>query len=52
MYITKKKFGKKIYYYVVENKLVNGKPKMQHILYLGTVEKILQTFKKIKQKKN
>ncbi len=44
MYITKKKFGKNVYYYVVENKLIDGKPNMKHVLYLGTVEKILKMF--------
>ena len=50
MYITKKKFGKKDYYYIVENKVINGKPTMKHILYLGSIEKILNVFREFKKK--
>ncbi|HIH31345.1 TPA: hypothetical protein HA235_01430 [Candidatus Woesearchaeota archaeon] len=46
MYITKKRFGKRTYYYIVENKKINGKPVMKHILYLGTAEKILKKLTK------
>jgi hypothetical protein len=46
MYILKKKFGNRSYYYIVENKKINGKPVMKHILYLGTAEKILEKFTK------
>jgi len=52
MYITKKKFGKKDYYYIVENKIINGKPTMKHVLYLGNIEKILNVFLNLKKKKN
>lgn len=51
MYITKKTFGKRVYYYIVENKIVNGKPTMKHIKYLGTAEKILKMAENYKQKK-
>jgi hypothetical protein len=44
VYIKKRNLEKKVYYYVVENKLVDGKPTMKHILYLGTIEKILKVF--------
>jgi len=52
VYITKKKFGKKDYYYIVENKIINGRPTMKHILYLGTVQKILSVFRHLKKNKN
>jgi len=49
MYIIKKKFGKKEYYYIVENKIINGRPTMKHVLYLGSVEKILNIFRSLKK---
>ena len=42
MYITKKKFKNNTYYYIVENKIINNRPTMKHIKYLGTAEKILE----------
>lgn len=51
MYITKKAFGKKTYYYLVENKIINGRPTMQHVKYLGTAEKILKMAENYKPKK-
>ena len=51
MYLAKKKFRKKTYYYVVENKIIDGRPTMKHIMYLGSVEKILEVFKNFKKKK-
>lgn len=51
MYITKKRFGKRTYYYVVENKIVNGRPTMKHIKYLGTADKILKMVESYKQKR-
>ncbi|MBS3106053.1 hypothetical protein J4419_00105 [Candidatus Woesearchaeota archaeon] len=51
MYITKKRFGKKVYYYIVENKIINGRPTMKHVLYLGTVQKILGVFREFLKKK-
>lgn len=50
MYITKKTFGKRTYYYIVENKIINGKPTMKHIKYLGTVNKILEMAEHYKYK--
>lgn len=50
MYITQKKFGKRTYYYLVENKIINGRPTMKHVKYLGTAEKILEMAKSYKQK--
>lgn len=42
-----KKFKKgKPYYYVVESKRINGKPRIVNQVYLGAAAKILQTFKK------
>ena len=50
MYLTKKKFGKREYYYIVKNEIVNGRPTMKHVLYLGSVEKILNIFLSLKKK--
>lgn len=52
MYLAKKKFKKKTYYYVVQNKIINKRPTMKHIMYLGSAEKILEIFKKFKRNKN
>ena len=51
MYITKKTFGKRTYYYIVENKIVDGRPTMKHVRYLGTAEKVLEMAENYKQKK-
>lgn len=51
MYITKKKFGNRVYYYIVENKIQNGMPTMKHVLYLGSVERILEIFRKERKSK-
>jgi len=40
--IIKKKVKKYIYYYYVESKRINGKPKLVNQKYLGTAEKVLQ----------
>jgi transposase len=40
--IIKKEIKKKIYYYYVESKRVNGKPKLVNQKYLGTAEKLLK----------
>lgn len=44
----KKKFSKKTkaetYYYIVENKVKNGRPTPVHIRYLGSVNKILKVY--------
>lgn len=48
MYLMKKKFSKKpnaeTYYYVVENKIINGRPTPIHVRYLGSIRKILEVF--------
>jgi len=40
--IIKKKIKDRIYYYYVESKRVNGKPKLVNQKYLGTAEKLLE----------
>jgi hypothetical protein len=44
VYIRSKKIKGKIYYYVVEGKLVNGKVKQKVLKYLGNVANILKVF--------
>ncbi len=41
--IIKKKIKNQIYYYYVESKRINGKPKLINQKYLGTAEKLLET---------
>lgn len=41
--IIKKKIKNRIYYYYVESKRINGKPKLVNQKYLGTAEKLLET---------
>lgn len=52
--LTKKKKGKRFYYYVVESKRVNGKPRIVNQTYLGPVEKVVKILseypKKLKPK--
>ncbi len=48
MFIRKKKVRGKLYYYIVENKLVDGKVKQAVLMYLGNTENILEKFKKLK----
>lgn len=48
MFIRKKKVKGKIYYYIVENKLIDGKTKQTVLMYLGNTENILNQFKKLK----
>lgn len=43
-YIRSKKIKGKIYYYIVEGKLVKGKVKQRVIKYLGNVANILKVF--------
>lgn len=43
--ITKKKIKNHTYYYYVESKRINGKPKYVNQVYLGPAEKILEKFK-------
>ena len=52
MYITKKKFRERTYYYIVENKIIDSRPTMKHVMYLGNVEKILNVFRNFKKKKS
>ena len=48
MFIRKKKVRGRLYYYIVENKLVDGKVKQNVLMYLGNTENILKQFKKLK----
>ncbi len=48
MFIRKKKVRGKLYYYIVENKLVDGKVKQTVLMYLGNTENILKKFKMLK----
>lgn len=41
-FIRKKKIKGKNYYYIIEAKLVNGKPKQKVLKYLGTAEALLK----------
>jgi transposase len=41
--IIKKRIKNKVYYYYVESKRVDGKPKLVNQKYLGTAEKLLET---------
>ena len=43
-YIRSKKIKGKIYYYIVEGKLVKGKVKQKVLKYLGNVANILKVF--------
>jgi len=40
--LIKKKKGKRLYYYVVESKRVNGKPRIVNQTYLGPVERVVR----------
>ena len=44
-YIRSKKVKGKIYYYIVEGKLIKGKVKQKVIMYLGNAKHILEVFK-------
>ena len=44
VYIRSKKIKGKIYYYIVEGKLVNGKVKQKVIRYIGNIGNILEVF--------
>ncbi len=41
VFIRKKKVSGKIYYYLVENKMVNGKVQQKVLMYLGTAQNLL-----------
>jgi len=43
-YIRSKKIKGKIYYYIVEGKLIKGKVKQKVVLYLGNIDTILKVF--------
>ena len=43
-YIRSKKIKGKIYYYIVEGKLIKGKVKQKVLLYLGNIENIINVF--------
>lgn len=40
--LQKKKKGKRLYYYMVESKRVNGKPRIVNQTYLGPVERVVK----------
>ena len=40
--LIKKKKGKRFYYYMVESKRVNGKPRIVNQTYLGSVERVVR----------
>ena len=52
MFIRKKKVRGKNYYYIVENKLVDGKVKQKVLMYLGNTETVLKVFKDTKKSKD
>ena len=43
-YIRNKKIKGKIYYYIVEGKLIKGKVKQKVLLYLGNIDNIIRVF--------
>ncbi|MBU7008499.1 IS1634 family transposase [Phosphitispora fastidiosa] len=47
--IIKKKIKNQIYYYLVESKRVNGKPKYTNQIYLGKAEDLADKFKNIEE---
>ena len=51
MFIRKKKVRGKNYYYIVENKLVDGKVKQKVLMYLGNTENVLRVFNESKKDK-
>jgi len=44
-YVRSKNIKGKIYYYIVEGKLVKGKAKQKVLMYLGNIENILKVFR-------
>lgn len=44
-FLRKKVVDGRIYYYIVENKLIKGKVKQKVLLYLGTAESLLKKLK-------
>ena len=48
----RKKQGMKIYYSIVKSVSGKKRPKLKHIKYLGTVEKILKVFEFYKKNKD
>ncbi len=51
-YVRNKKIKGKIYYYVVEGKLIKGKVKQKVIMYLGNAKHILEVFDFFKKHKS
>ncbi len=47
-FIRKKVFKGKIYYYIVENKLIDNKVKQKVLCYLGTAQSLLKKLKNSK----
>ena len=47
-FIRKKKVNGKLYYYLVENNLIEGKVRQKVLMYLGNAKNILEVFKKYK----
>lgn len=50
-YLRSKKIKGKIYYYIVEGRLIDGKVKQKVTLYLGNIDKIKKVFKFYKDNK-
>ena len=51
-FIRKKNIKGKSYYYIVENKLINGKVSQKVLMYLGNIENVLRVFKDAKNNKD
>ena len=51
-YIRSKKIKGKIYYYIVEGKLIKGKVKQKVLLYLGNINNIIKVFSLYKKSKH
>ena len=49
-FIRKKKKDGRIYYYIVENKLVNKKVRQKVLMYLGTSDSLYKRLSKQKRK--
>lgn len=51
-YIRNKKIKGKLYYYLVEGKLIKSKVKQKVLLYLGNIENIIKVFNFYNTSKN
>jgi hypothetical protein len=49
-YISKRKVGNGIYYYLVEGKRVDGKVKQKVLAYIGDKEKLIKLYENISEK--